>query len=461
MVQLDASRKPQTPELHKVSIDFIVAIDHSSSMRMNDKLAHVKATIQFLIEQLTESHRFCLLEFNHEVNRVTEGLLEMTKENKQIVLDNLKKIKPEGSTNISDALMTAINILKSRPSAESTRISSVMLFTDGLANAGLRGQKLVQEVNAMQIPTGLTINTFGYGVDHDSKMLQNLSFCSKGGVYYYIETTNSIAATFGECLAGILSTVAHNVNLRLIGADGCRLVSFYTKFPIIEHKSVKDYTISLGSLYSEESRSVLFKLSIKKLAETMDIHELLTVKLTYTNTLTGQDVSLMAPVQVARPKKVDLYQQLPIDLDKHINRYTAAVAMEEAAAKASMQDFSGAQKQLQDVIKLVQQSVSARNTVSRQYCEDLVADLQEVANGMEDEQAYAAGIHYVHAYSTMYYMERSTGTANLLGIERDGDGKKGKKRSVGYGYKTKEQEEISNNAVSKQQNYVSGYLSSN
>ena len=49
---------------------------------------------------------------------------------------------------------------------------------------------------------GLTINTFGYGVDHDSKMLQNISFSSRGGVYYYVESVKSIAATFGECLAG-------------------------------------------------------------------------------------------------------------------------------------------------------------------------------------------------------------------------------------------------------------------
>jgi hypothetical protein len=189
MVQLDATRKLSLDMGKKLPIDFIVAIDHSSSMRMNDKLAYVKATIQYFIEQLSDTHRFCLIEFNHEVNKVTDGLLEMNETNKKLVLENLKKITPEGSTNISDALITAINILKDRPGTESSRISSVMLFTgkaqrvlsitrffpfsfsfnqnpssaflDGLANAGLRGQKLISEITSMQIPTGLTINTFG------------------------------------------------------------------------------------------------------------------------------------------------------------------------------------------------------------------------------------------------------------------------------------------------------------
>jgi hypothetical protein len=107
--------------------------------------------------------------------------------------------------------------------------------------------------------------------------LKSISFASKGGVYYYIETVESIAATFGECLAGILSTVAHNIDVRLTAQDGCRIVNFYTKFPITEHKSVKDYTVSLGSMYSQESRSILFKLSLRKMENESNLQELLHV----------------------------------------------------------------------------------------------------------------------------------------------------------------------------------------
>lgn len=54
------------------------------------------------------------------------------------------------------------------------------MFVDGLANAGLRGNKFLNELSKINLPEGLTINTFGYGIDHDSSMLQNISFCSKG-----------------------------------------------------------------------------------------------------------------------------------------------------------------------------------------------------------------------------------------------------------------------------------------
>lgn len=123
------------------------------------------------------------------------------------------------------------------------------------------------------------INHPGYGVDHDSKTLQNISFTSHGGVYYYIENTRSIGATFGECLGGILSTVAHNIHVRMTGEDGCRIVSYFTKYPVNEHKSVKDYTVSLGSLYSQETRSVLFKLSLRKLKESLPKHKLIRIQM--------------------------------------------------------------------------------------------------------------------------------------------------------------------------------------
>ena len=66
-------------------------------------------------------------------------------------------------------------------------------------------------------------------------------------------------------ILGILSTVAHNIEIKLEAQDGCRIVNFYTKFPIKEVKSVKEYIISIGSMYSQESRSILFKLSLRKM----------------------------------------------------------------------------------------------------------------------------------------------------------------------------------------------------
>eukprot|EP01116_Phalansterium_solitarium_P023673 TRINITY_DN8414_c0_g1_i5.p1 TRINITY_DN8414_c0_g1~~TRINITY_DN8414_c0_g1_i5.p1 ORF type:complete len:466 (+),score=36.39 TRINITY_DN8414_c0_g1_i5:240-1637(+) len=304
-ISLDAvNRKVYSDVLSTMDIDFVVVIDHSSSMRLSNKLAYVKATIEYFISQLNEAHRFCLVKFNQDVNLVTDGLIQMSPDNKESVLHLLHNdIRPEGSTNISDALFTALGVLKRRHEAEHSRLSCIMLFTDGLANAGLRGKQFMDSIQGMALPQGLIIHTFGYGVDHDSKMLQDISFCSKGGVYHFIETNDSIPATFGECLAGLLSTVSHNIEVKLSGRDGCRLVNFYTKYPISEITPVKEYSISLGSLYSQESRSILFKLSLRKFAEPL-VQDLVDVSVSYTNTLTGRDVKLALALSMNRPATV-------------------------------------------------------------------------------------------------------------------------------------------------------------
>eukprot|EP01119_Soliformovum_irregulare_P018386 TRINITY_DN5619_c0_g1_i1.p1 TRINITY_DN5619_c0_g1~~TRINITY_DN5619_c0_g1_i1.p1 ORF type:complete len:528 (-),score=79.81 TRINITY_DN5619_c0_g1_i1:829-2412(-) len=458
MIHLDTA--VQSSKLNVVTqVDFVVVIDHSSSMSLNRKLAFVKATIQFFISKLTEAHRFCLIEFNHDIHMVTDGLLVMNEANKQKVLTALKEIRPEGSTNISGALFTAVNVIRNRCTSESSRISTVMLFTDGLANVGLRGSKFIDQVKSMDIPVGLSINTFGYGIDHDSRMLQNVSLCSNGGVYYYIETTESISATFGECLAGLLNTVAHNITLRIQGEDGCRLVCFYTKFPLVENVSVKDYSISLGSLYNHESRSVLMKLSLRKFKETRS-HRLLKLSVSYVNTITLQNNTIEADVTVARPA-CPPPRPFPTLLDKHINRWTAAIALDDAAARASQNDFPGAQKRIWEAIKTIQDSTSAKDDVQGWYCQDLISDLKEVMAGMEDDRSYVSGIHYLHAFATMYYLERSTGTCHLKGLSTESAGTvlKHKRKNMDYGYKTWEQDEASTAAIREANQYVQEYIS--
>ena len=79
-------------------IDFVIVIDHSASMKLNNKLAFVLATIEYLINKLNDHHRFCLIKFNQEVSLVTNGLLSMNDENKDRVRSLLHDIKPQGKT---------------------------------------------------------------------------------------------------------------------------------------------------------------------------------------------------------------------------------------------------------------------------------------------------------------------------------------------------------------------------
>lgn len=525
----------QMPRPRLCGVDFVVAIDRSQSMGLDNKLAFVKATIDYFVSQLDETHRFCLCVFNQGVDMVTGELLPMTTENKQLVLDKLRTVSADGSTNISEALLTCLTVLQSRDSAEqASRVASVLLFTDGLANAGVRGAEFKRTLDGVrdslgeQHPAGpavagrefspqvynTTINTFGFGIDHDSQMLQDIAFSSRGGVYHYIEDVESIPATFGAVLDGIMQTAAHSIEVTLEGLDGARLVNFYTRFPIVELTPVKKYCVQLGSMFMGEERCVLFKLSLRKIGSELLQHRLLTANVRYCNALTGEEIGfgttagpgllmpLYADIVIQRPLHSNKARGPPaVELDKHINRYTAAAAIEEAIASANGRDFDGAQDKLYSVIQCVQKSASG--VLGDPYIEDLVTDLEECAESMGSFDVYVAGKHTAHAYVGMYFLERSTGldivgalrvspdadsaastTPSTISGSADGDRspilgelqgvqsggshasgstqsrRHGRSRSAGYGYATQTQRHRAADACRSASITVTGYADS-
>jgi hypothetical protein len=90
-------------------------------------------------------------------------------------------------------------------------VRTCMLMTDGQANSGLRtAAEIVPALANMIRETGVTLHTFGYGSDHDSEILRALSTAG-GGSYYFVEGVDTIRCAFGDCLGGILSVVAQNL----------------------------------------------------------------------------------------------------------------------------------------------------------------------------------------------------------------------------------------------------------
>lgn len=413
MVELKAI-KSSTKE-RTLSFDFIIIVDHSESMQHDNKLAYVQATIEYLITKLGPEHRLALFKFNEKVAQLTSGLEELNPTNKKKISEQVKGIQAEGTTNLSDALFCGLKLLKERASTENNRPSFVMLFTDGNANEGLRGNSFMNSLKDFSVPSGCTVHTFGYGSDHDSRTLQKISLNSQGGVYHFIESPENIAPTFGECLAGILSTVAFNVNVRLVGCDGCRIVQFYTMYSVKEYQEVKDYSVSFGSLSMEETRGLLFKLSLRKLDQIAKEHNLVKVVVTYTDAFTGLDCKLEKTISVHRTA-TEILRPIPVALDLHINRFTAAAAIETAIEKANIKQFELAQKHIDAVIETARNSVSFKTSATGQYIEDLISDLTLVKAGLSTYEIFVEkGTHYSYAFATMYYMERSTGTRSFMG----------------------------------------------
>lgn len=110
-------------------------------------------------------------------------------------------------------------------------MESVLLFTDGKANVGIKEQApLVKATRSLlpishvalsfsplilflyssmlgQIGRQVNVFTFGYGGEHDADLLRAVSEAGHG-LFYYIDNPDSIPESFCDCLGGLLSVAA-------------------------------------------------------------------------------------------------------------------------------------------------------------------------------------------------------------------------------------------------------------
>jgi len=257
---------------YQCGTDFIFVVDRSGSMKSENKMAFLQGTMEYFINNLDSKHRIAIELFNADVEIITEikdgnedediGFVRLHDCNKELLLKKLKTITPEGSTNISLAIYKAIDIISKRKIKN--QLTTILFFTDGHNNTGEGGRNLLNSISSLNLPRNLSIHTFGFGVDHDSFLLQKISFCTKSGVYYYIETSEMIPNIFAECLEICLSTIACDIQLSLEAQKGCRIINFWTKFPVEKKEPVKNFSFHLGSLSRLESRTILFRLSLNK-----------------------------------------------------------------------------------------------------------------------------------------------------------------------------------------------------
>lgn len=421
-----------------VPADFVVVIDTSESMKHRNKLASVLATIEYMMDVLTEEDRFALIHFN-EAASVLFALDYVTNENKSLILCILQNIQAFGESNIGDGLFTALSIVQSR-NDEKLPISRILLLTDGLSNRGLSHSEMVQKLQNEDIDENLTIHCFGYGKDHSSSVLQAIAFRSPGGLYYYIENNEQIASTFGDCLAGTFTTVAHSIHIYLEAFDGCRFIKIRTKYPFKTVKSMKKYYGSLGSMYEQESRSVLMRLSLRALSECSQ--NIFQVTVAYTSAYDNTRKSHKQLVIVNRKQELTK-QPMNSELEKQINRITSAEAIDKAISAASVKNFGTAEQIIRQAIQLIESSETSKDP----YCKDLIADLRDCISCVSNQERFnRSGVHEAYQFSTMYNQERS------VGIHHRGN------RSANYGYCTPLQTQEKQKASQAIHNYLSGYF---
>jgi len=257
-----------------------------------------------------------------------------------------------------------------------------------------------------RLPLPCTINSFGFGQDHNADLLKQLADHGSG-LYYYIESKEKIAESFADCLGGLLSTVVQNLTLSFRAEEGVTIKKIHTKFKLKEITPGKHYDLVIGDIQSEEEKDIIISVSLPRIDFALDKSDILKISLTYMNVIKKRDETTEITTSIARPDQ-GTGESRNYEIDKNLNRVIAAEAMESSNELAKNGELDKAKEVLESAATRISESVSFQD----EFCKNLVKDIERCKEGVQSKASYnAVGSKMLLNQADAHSKQRSTNVA--------------------------------------------------
>ncbi|KAF7655135.1 hypothetical protein LDENG_00059340, partial [Lucifuga dentata] len=162
--------------------NIVFVIDVSGSM-WGIKMKQTVEAMQAILDDLTIDDHFSIIDFNHNVRCWNEELVTAS----SIQIADAKKyiqgIKPNGGTNINEALMRAVQMLvraSSQGLLDSRSISMIILVSDGDPTVGEIKLSTIQKNVKRVMREEFSLFSLGIGFDVDYDFLERIAMENRG-----------------------------------------------------------------------------------------------------------------------------------------------------------------------------------------------------------------------------------------------------------------------------------------
>ncbi len=229
-----------------------VVLDRSGSMG-GDRLEGAKTALLGLVDRLNPSDNLGVVAFDNAVQIVVPaGPLT----NKAAVKAAIAAIEAGGSTDLSAGYLRGLQ--------EAQRVAgptgdTVLLISDGHANAGVTDADQLSSVAAQAKAKGVTTSTLGFGLGYDERLLAALARGGAGNELFAEEADSAVAKISGE-VDSLLDQVAQAASLWLTWSQYVAGIDVLNDLTMI---GLPDGAmLELGSFYAGETRRLLITLKI-------------------------------------------------------------------------------------------------------------------------------------------------------------------------------------------------------
>jgi Ca-activated chloride channel homolog len=269
LVELNApapsTQKPRQPATLQI------VLDRSGSMG-GGRLTGATAALSALVDRLDPRDNLGVVAFDDHV-QVVAPTAPLT--HKAAVKEAISAVHAGGSTDLSAGYLRGLQeALRAAGPAGAT----VLLVSDGHANAGVTDAVQLGNVAAHAHTQGVTTSTLGFGLGYDERLLAALARGGAGNELFAEEADTAVALISGE-VDGLLAQVAQAALLRLRWTP--HIAGATTVLNELSWTGLPDgFLIELGSFYAGETRRLLIHLQVPGIAA-LGLAQVATLELTH------------------------------------------------------------------------------------------------------------------------------------------------------------------------------------
>ncbi|KAL6561877.1 hypothetical protein OROGR_002884 [Orobanche gracilis] len=420
-------------QLQRAPIDLVAVLDVSGSM-IGSKLRLLKRAVRFVIDNLGPTDRLSIVSFSSNARRILP-LRRMTDGGRGDAKLAVNSLSSDGrGTNIVDGLKMGGQVLEER--SERNPVASIFLLSDGIDTYNTNYHHGVQYNHSSSSPTqdleylnllppsvltnpghsNFPVHTFGFGADHDSFALHAISDAS-GGTFSFIESLGLVQDALARCIGGLLSVVAHELQLMVTSTLGIGSI-FSGRYTSEVSEDRLQGVITIGDLYADEEKEFLVYVPVPvccPITEGLEKTPLLKIACSYrditknTVELEGEGVDIRRPETLSPEDTV-----LSLEVDRQKVRLSVVKAIAEAKEMAELGNLNRAEALLMNTTSALCASSSAQAGDS--LCSYLEAELSEIRRRMEDMDTYVhTGRAYVLSGLSSHSSQRPTTRSSSSG----------------------------------------------
>ena len=269
-----------------------VVLDRSGSMS-GQPLDAAKGSLLKLIDRLAPQDSFGLVAFDDSA-LVIAPTRTMADHHLPSLRKAIREMSTGGSTDISAGYLMGLRELNR---VQAPGGSTLLLVSDGHANAGEKDPKFFTDVSTKSAADKVTTSTIGLGTGYDETILEALAQ-GGGGAHRFAGTIDEAVGAIAAEVDDLLDKTIVNAVLRLTPTDAMKSTPAIEVLQRLPYwKDGETFVVQLGDLYSGENRRFVMKLEVPGIPS-LGLCKIADITIQYLDLAARQEISVTMPVNV-------------------------------------------------------------------------------------------------------------------------------------------------------------------